>query len=185
MKVCSICDKKKSNNDFYKTEKEENGFGTYCKSCIKIRKTATQVSKAEAERWFLEQEHQGHLYECGSCKEMKTASNFYFKRDYGKVYMNTTKCRSCTTIRHRFKSFGVTQEDFEGMLEGQDGKCALCLISMDDYSKISQNNRVFSVDHCHSTGKIRGLLCDKCNRGLGFFKDDIEALKRAIEYLKQ
>ena len=59
----------------------------------------------------------------------------------------------------------------------QDNKCALCKTPFSD--KIKPN-----VDHCHSTEKIRGILCNKCNSGLGFLGDNIESLERAINYLR-
>lgn len=46
-----------------------------------------------------------------------------------------------------------------------------------------ENGRLLSVDHCHETNKVRGLLCDDCNKGLGFFKDDVEVMANAIHYL--
>jgi hypothetical protein len=48
----------------------------------------------------------------------------------------------------------------------------------------NKNNRTLAVDHCHESGKIRGLLCLTCNVGLGMFKEDVDIMKNAIEYLK-
>jgi len=62
------------------------------------------------------------------------------------------------------------------MSESQGGICAIC-------KKPPQQNKRLAVDHCHTTGDIRGLLCDLCNRGLGFFQDDIERIAIAIVYL--
>jgi len=55
----------------------------------------------------------------------------------------------------------------------QEGKCAICFKIMD----------APNVDHCHKTGKVRGLLCSLCNKGIGLFHDDIEKLLQAVEYL--
>ena len=63
------------------------------------------------------------------------------------------------------------------MLSSQDGKCSIC------GRERSQLVKQLCVDHDHETGKVRGLLCDKCNRGLGFFNDDHELLKKALNYL--
>ena len=59
----------------------------------------------------------------------------------------------------------------------QDGKCAIC--------SNPQENRRLAVDHCHKTGKVRGLLCQGCNTGIGGLKDDTERIKKAIDYLKK
>jgi hypothetical protein len=64
------------------------------------------------------------------------------------------------------------------MLEEQEHKCAICLTSDTDLDKL------LSVDHCHTTGKIRGLLCNNCNLALGNFKDNLNSLENAIKYLK-
>lgn len=65
------------------------------------------------------------------------------------------------------------------MLKKQNGGCAICK------SKVSGGKGAFHVDHCHKTGKIRGLLCHFCNVGLGVFKDDVKTLSVAIAYLKK
>jgi hypothetical protein len=72
------------------------------------------------------------------------------------------------------KTYGLTLEDYEAMLEAQDYGCAICG---------GQGSRRLVVDHCHATERVRGLLCDKCNIGLGWFRDDPELMDRAIGYL--
>ena len=73
--------------------------------------------------------------------------------------------------------YGLTTEDYNKMLDQQNGVCKIC-------KQVCITNEVLSVDHCHTTGKIRGLLCMKCNSALGYFKDNIETLKSAIKYLE-
>ena len=73
--------------------------------------------------------------------------------------------------------YGITQREYEIILEKQDGKCAICLVSSDDYGKR------FHVDHCHTTNKVRGLLCSSCNTGVGMFKDNSDILTKAAQYV--
>jgi len=82
--------------------------------------------------------------------------------------------------QHLRKSFGITLRDYEELLESQDRKCAIC------GRKDSGNTKseYFFVDHNHKTGEIRGLLCSKCNFGIGQFNDDVDLLANAINYLK-
>ena len=69
--------------------------------------------------------------------------------------------------------------DYDSMLESQNGVCKIC-----NSSETGRGDQWFVVDHCHKTNKIRGLLCNTCNRALGLFKDDISYLEQAIHYLK-
>lgn len=77
------------------------------------------------------------------------------------------------------KKYGLTPEGYIRLLELQNYKCKICGIPH------HENNRKLAVDHCHKTNKIRGLLCKKCNGGLGIFDDKIESLEKAIDYLKE
>ncbi len=63
------------------------------------------------------------------------------------------------------------------MLIEQDHKCLICEVSVEEFPQI------LAVDHDHATGEVRGLLCNKCNRGIGLLGDSTQNLKRAIEYL--
>ena len=75
-------------------------------------------------------------------------------------------------------NYGISMQDYNEMFEKQKGRCAIC------NTHCTELKRALAVDHCHITGKVRGLLCDNCNHALGKFKDDVEIIKSAIEYLK-
>jgi hypothetical protein len=74
----------------------------------------------------------------------------------------------------------VTQEQFDQMVENQNGLCLICGKPPSGKGK----SAILHVDHCHDTGKVRGLLCTNCNCGIGFFKDDPELVKKALAYLE-
>lgn len=74
---------------------------------------------------------------------------------------------------HLRRRYGLTPETYRAMLGAQDGKCKICLKEL---------HRPF-VDHNHTTGRVRGLLCGPCNMYIGHIKENLEALTRAIDYL--
>ena len=80
-------------------------------------------------------------------------------------------------FKHIKRRYGISEEEYKRILESQYGKCAICGL-------IAQNIRGFHIDHNHIEKRIRGILCGNCNIGLGQFKDSIESLEKAIEYLK-
>ena len=71
---------------------------------------------------------------------------------------------------------GLTYKEWEGLWYAQDGRCAIC-------DKFFAEQIDINVDHDHETGKIRGLLCRKCNYGLGYFDDSVELLEEATQYI--
>lgn len=76
------------------------------------------------------------------------------------------------------KKFGISLKDYNSMIERQAGRCLIC------GQTGNHGGKGLAVDHCHDTGRIRGLLCCSCNGGLGMFKDNIAILKSAIAYLE-
>lgn len=82
-------------------------------------------------------------------------------------------------LHSRVKSYGITMFEYNTIIEKQGFKCAICGIHENDLKNI------LFIDHCHVTGKVRGLLCQNCNTGLGMFKDNKEFLAKAIAYLAQ
>lgn len=88
--------------------------------------------------------------------------------------------REWTADYNRSYLYGITREQYDAMVEAQEGKCAICR-----RSEWGGRHNKPHVDHCHETGRVRGLLCDGCNNGLGRFGDDPERLERAAAYLRQ
>lgn len=75
------------------------------------------------------------------------------------------------------RAYGITVEEYEELLDRQDGVCAIC-------KGTNVDSRRLHVDHCHRTNKVRGLLCFRCNTLLGAGNDDVDLLQAAAEYLE-
>ncbi len=80
----------------------------------------------------------------------------------------------------RLGRYGLTQEAFDILLAKQGGKCAICQTTEPQTGGYKQD---WSIDHCHTTGRVRGLLCHHCNCALGHVRDDPTVLRRMIDYL--
>lgn len=75
------------------------------------------------------------------------------------------------------KRYGITLDEYMAMFRDQGCVCATC-------GKTNENGHALSVDHDHKTGKVRGLLCQRCNYALGYIDDSVEIAKKMIEYLE-
>lgn len=141
---------------------------------------------------------------CTKCQESKKMSDFY--SDKSKKDGKNSFCKQCQTLKNykwskknndynakyakdwrstrkisekdkKLKSrYGITMNEFEELNKKQNKVCAIC-------GGINRD-RTLAVDHCHDTGNVRGLLCSRCNIGLGLFKDNQKLLAKAIDYLK-
>lgn len=93
-----------------------------------------------------------------------------------KYYSNDKETYKWRTIKN---NYGLTKEDFFNLLESQDNKCALCKAA---FQGLRQQD--LHIDHCHETKRVRGLLCMKCNVGLGMLGDNVTGLEKALQYVK-
>lgn len=80
-------------------------------------------------------------------------------------------------VRYQYE-YGISLQDYNCFYRAQNGCCAICKTSQEELK------RTLAVDHSHRTGKVRGLLCDSCNKGIGNLHDSIDRLASAIVYLK-
>ena len=92
-------------------------------------------------------------------------------------YWNNKRVRDYKNRRGTWKRYGIDPDEAEKMLLTSDGYCQIC--------KREYTLRGGVIDHNHKTGKVRGVLCDRCNVGLGMFLDDHKLLELAVEYLKR
>lgn len=83
----------------------------------------------------------------------------------------------------RYRSYGIDSDAYQSLLKEQNGKCGIC--HQPEINEYMGTVRELAVDHCHETGAVRGLLCFKCNTGLGQLGDTIESLQEAIIYLQK
>lgn len=105
------------------------------------------------------------------------------KQSLAKYRSMDLKSRSMENRRRNLRKFGISENDYSLMFHKQNGTCAICKKAETDVHPKSKKPQRLAIDHCHATGKIRGLLCAKCNKGLGSFKDSIESLTNAVLYL--
>lgn len=119
--------------------------------------------------------------ECKSCGESFPLSGFY--KSKAGALGRLAICKGCWQDRHWGKNlkrlYGITPDDYSRMFADQDGCCKIC-----GAHQSSQKRRLY-VDHCHETGKVRGLLCHRCNTSISNFECSPELLLRAYEYLKE
>ena len=102
-----------------------------------------------------------------------------FKKAWAREYYAANKERYKKNNRiQQLKKYGLTPEDYSNMLESQGGVCAICGA---DNPRDGREN--LHVDHCHSTGKVRGLLCGPCNKAIGLLQDDPTIIRNAANYL--
>ena len=100
---------------------------------------------------------------------------------YNKEYRKINKEKIDTREKEYWlkEKYGMTLKDKKVMLKKQNNKCKICSLKFNENNFKSKS----CIDHCHTTNKIRGLLCPTCNSGLGFFKDNTNLLINAITYL--
>ena len=172
--VCSKCGAAYPWNEefFYRDSSLKRGFKSRCKECMRedqglYRKLRfdndEDGSYIENKRRICRESYARH-------KERRNAARRGGKfSDYNKnSFIKST--------------YGITLEDFDAMMETQNGVCAIC---GQEETRKNKHTRVcrLSIDHDHETGVVRGLLCSNCNFALGGFRDDIELLESAIQYL--
>lgn len=140
------------------------------------------------------QRNKNFVKHCNGCNSQKSVNQFFkdsilcveccLAKQDSKLPEND-KTRKAVAVylderdaKHIKRAYKLTLEKLHYIIRQQNHRCAICQIDLD-----SLPQKAIHIDHCHKSGKVRGVLCRYCNTGLGFFKDDITALAKAIEYL--
>ena len=135
-------------------------------------KICTGCNKSKKLSEFSEQ-HNGKFGRNAKCKDCKNKlANIFYYKNRNKILERQRETRRKLW---RYKKYGVSDEEYKKMYKLQGGRCAICKLKFD----------ILCLDHSHSTNKNRGLLCRKCNWGLGYFNDNINSIKNALKYLQK
>ena len=180
-KVCVTC-KEELGLESFCFRKDTGVYRGKCKQCSKGYKTTRSKHMRELREMIKE-----GLRKCSKCNQTKSISEFSIDRANPLGFV--TQCKACKIQYARdhkdemwnsylLLNYGITLDTYNKTLKEQNNKCAIC--KTDDPKG---NSHKFHVDHCHTTGKVRGLLCSNCNMSLGGFKDNITNLEEAIKYL--
>jgi len=171
MKICNKCGIEKDKIQF-RSHKRKSGNGYYrisqCVLCEKEQNRMYYHKYKHTEKYKQQKKRDG----------IRNRENGYYKLRY-KIWSRNYKLK---------KNFGITELDYKKMLSEQKGVCAICNRPETRYVNCSdkvRRIRPLSVDHNHKTGKVRALLCDKCNNGIAHFDENVEFLANAISYIEK
>jgi ribosomal protein L40E len=152
MKVCTKCGEEKPLFEFHKHKIAKDGLAYVCRSC---KSAVDKTYRQSAEN-------------ADNAKNRATKWN-----------RENEERRKLIIQKDNYKRrYGLTSEQKQQLVDGQDGKCAICANDLKDTHDVC-------VDHNHTTGAIRAILCRKCNLGIGHLQDSIKIVESALEYLKK
>jgi len=171
-KRCSKCKIEKNIFDFFKDRSiKKDGTRPICKKCDSIYVNIPKVKKRKADK-IKEYRKNPKVKKYFAKKQKEWRDKPENKKKVQKRNLKPHKMKRKAEL-HLLRKYELTLDDYNKILSKQNNKCAICKIKMEKPN----------VDHCHKTGIVRGILCAPCNKGLGNFKDNIEYLKEAINYL--
>ncbi len=156
-KKCTKCGVDKPLSAFYRV-RGNDGYRSHCKECIS--------------------EHQKQKYK--NDPEYKEYKNSKTRHKWIEDPELWSKRQLAVRKSHLKRKYNMTLEQYARMFDEQKECCAIC---GEHYTKVPHQQLM--VDHCHTTGKVRQLLCDLCNTALGKFKDSPELLERAADYIRK
>lgn len=211
-KHCPTCDQDKPLAAFNKNKARPDGLQVYCILCQRTYNNAWSKSKYESDEEYyklilkrsrnrrrdLYQTDASYREEMNRKNRERYATDPEFRRKTAEaskrwVANNPEKSREKKRLwvennAERLKEnnrnwvlkskYGLTREDYDAMIAAQHGRCAICRSD-------NPGATVWNVDHCHRTGRVRGILCGSCNRALGLFNDDPQACRAAALYLEE
>lgn len=166
--LCSDCRAEKDAAEFSMNRGSTRGYSYKCKECSKKYYSSSVRKQIYAARRRLRYGRE--------LKEMKAQ---YYQNNKGRIkeYYQTKGYLSHKFAKLKYK-YGISKEEYISLYNLQEGKCAICKCGIDILGKYTH------LDHNHSTGVIRGLLCHSCNVGIGFLKS-VAYLEEAVKYLQK
>ncbi|MGQ4349098.1 endonuclease VII domain-containing protein [Streptomyces sp. SAS_275] len=172
-KRCARCGEDKPRAAFARKWSNPDGLQYHCRDCASDYHRKRQESLGRKVRPQV-QVPEGHKL-CRKCGEVKPWSEWH--RNATASDGLSTRCKTCRAAEgragHLKRNYGLTEAERDAMVDSQKGLCVICLKAP-----------AIHVDHCHGTGRVRGVLCFNCNSAIGKLGDDPDAVRRAAAYLE-
>jgi hypothetical protein len=165
MKQCTKCKVEKSLDSFPPNKRTKDQKCSWCRSC-----------HSEKTR----------LYRLNNIDKVKESNRLSAQRpdQKEKARAREERNKEQRQLQSRYRTiqrkYGLTKKEYEALEAQQDYKCKICKTQAED-----NNHGYLYVDHCHNSNQVRALLCQKCNSMLGYSRDRIDLLEKAIDYLKE
>ncbi|MGW4654630.1 endonuclease VII domain-containing protein [Streptomyces sp. NPDC004279] len=176
-KRCTGCERVLPLTSFARDRNRRDGLQVRCRECVaeycaaRYRRRRDTIGKPVREKVEVPA---GHKL-CRTCGEIKPHSEWH--RNAGASDGLSTRCKACRAVRgrqdHLKRQYGITEAERDELIASQQGVCCICLSAPAAH-----------VDHCHETGRVRGVLCFSCNAALGQFKDRPDVIRRAATYVE-
>ncbi|WP_432191842.1 endonuclease VII domain-containing protein [Streptomyces sp. bgisy027] len=176
-KQCTGCKRDLSPEAFARDKNRRDGLQVRCRECVAeysaahYRRRRETMGKSVREKVDVPA---GHKI-CRTCGEVKPHSEWH--RNATASEGLSTRCKACRAIQgrqdHLKRQYGITEAERDALAASQGGVCCICLAAVPEH-----------VDHCHETGRVRGVLCFSCNAALGQFKDRPDVIRRAAAYVE-
>ena len=171
-KPCKECGVEKPLTEFW-----QGGRGYRRGRCTDCMSASDRRRRTE-ERLKRYGETPGKTKWCSACGDVKNLADFYGATS--KRHLVHNMCVMCVSASNRSRRYGVGPQEYEYMLQDQEHACKICRDPFD-----AVDVRQVHIDHCHDTGKVRGVLCSNCNKGLGCFRDNPSFLREAALHVEQ
>ncbi|MDJ0463322.1 endonuclease VII domain-containing protein [Streptomyces sp. H27-C3] len=176
-KPCTGCQRTLPLTAFAADRNRRDGLQVRCRQCV-AEYGAEHYRRRQAANGKVVREKRdapaGHK-ECRGCGEIKPHSEWH--RSTTASEGPSTRCKVCRAALgradHLRRQYGMTEAERDDLISSQMGACSICLAAP-----------AVHVDHCHETGRVRGVLCFNCNSAIGKLGDDPDTLRRAIAYLE-
>ncbi|MFE2280567.1 endonuclease VII domain-containing protein [Streptomyces sp. NPDC059454] len=176
-KQCRKCKRELPVAAFARDRNRRDGLQVHCRECVAEYSAAHSRRRREAMGMSVREKVDvpaGRKL-CRTCGEVKPHSEWH--RNATASDGLSTRCKACRAVRgrqdHLKREYGLTEAERDESTASQAGVCCACLSAPPQH-----------VDHCHETGRVRGVLCFSCNAALGQFKDRPDAIRRAAAYVE-
>ncbi|MDI3418868.1 endonuclease VII domain-containing protein [Streptomyces luteolus] len=176
-KRCPKCERVLQVASFARDKNRRDGLQPHCRECVAEYSAAHYRRRREAQGKAVRAKvpvPRGHK-RCPQCGKVKPHAQWERNKTSSDGW--ASYCRECRAERNRIsyfkRKYGLTPSELDDLKAQQMGVCCICLTAPAEH-----------VDHCHETGRVRGVLCFSCNAGLGQYKDRPDAMRRAAAYLE-